>query len=81
MAKWQLGFLPCPAHFLSARFQPVMGEDVAYAAIECIRKNLENIVEIFGTKGRIKIFQPWLTPRESKIELQNNHKKIIMATP
>ena len=43
-----------------------------------IRKNLENIVEIFGTKGRIKIFQPWLTPRESKIELQNNHKKIII---
>ena len=59
MAKWQLGFLPCPAHFLSARFQPVMGEDVAYAAIECIRKNLESQM-IYATGPDIFSLEDWI---------------------
>jgi uncharacterized protein YbjT (DUF2867 family) len=29
MSKWMLGVVPMPAHFLSPKFQPVMGEDVA----------------------------------------------------
>ena len=42
-----------------------------------IRKNLENSLEIFGTKGKIKIFYPWLTNFDSQFELQNDKKKIL----
>ena len=38
---------------------------------------MENSLEIFGTKGKIKIFHPWLTNFESQFELQNNGKKIL----
>ncbi len=59
MAKWQLGLLPCPAHFLSARFQPVMGEDVAYAIVECIMKNLKNQI-IYATGPDIFSLEDWI---------------------
>ncbi len=59
MAKWQLGFLPCPAHFLSAKFQPVMGEDVAHAAIECIKQDL-NRQEIYATGPEIYSLEDWI---------------------
>lgn len=59
MAKWQLGFLPCPAHFLSAKFQPVMGEDVAYAAIECIKQDIRGQI-IYATGPDIFSLEDWI---------------------
>lgn len=43
-----------------------------------IRKNLDNVIEIFGTKGKLKILQPWITSLESEIELQINKNKILI---
>ena len=45
-----------------------------------IRKNLENTIEIFGTKGKIKIFYPWLTTNVSNIELQKENEKINITS-
>ena len=43
-----------------------------------IRKNLENVIEIIGTKGSIKIINPWIPPPDSTLELSiNKSKKII----
>ncbi len=44
-----------------------------------IRKNLENTIEIFGTKGKIKIFYPWLTMSDSTIELEKENEKIYIT--
>ena len=46
-----------------------------------IRKNLENTIEIFGTKGKIKILYPWLTPMDSYIELQKDGESIRINNP
>ena len=59
MAKWQLGFLPCPAHFLSAKFQPVMGEDIADAAIACINNDLKG-EEIYATGPEVYSLEDWI---------------------
>ena len=77
MAKWQLGFLPCPAHFLSAKFQPVMGEDLAFAAIECIKQNLTNQV-IYGTGPDIFSLEDWIRiAGKGKIKIIKIPKKLI----
>lgn len=77
MAKWQLGFLLCPAHFLNAKFQPVLGEDLAFAAIECIKQNLTNQV-IYGTGPDIFSLEDWITiAGEGKIKIIKIPKKII----
>lgn len=76
MSKYQLGFLPMPAHFLSARFQPVMGEDISEAVVQIIKQDLNQQLiyatgqEIYGLadwirlkgKGKIKIIpiSKWL---------------------
>jgi predicted dehydrogenase len=44
-----------------------------------IRKDLENTIEIFGSKGKIKIFYPWLTLNDSTIELQKGKKKVYIS--
>jgi NADH dehydrogenase len=77
MAKWQLGFLPCPAHFLSAKFQPVMGEDLAFVAIECIKQNLTNQV-IYGTGPDIFSLEDWIRiAGRGKIKIIKIPKKLI----
>lgn len=77
MAKWQLGFLPCPAHFLSAKFQPVMGSDLAYAAIECIKQNIKNQV-IYGTGPDIFSLEDWIiTAGKGKIKIIKIPKKLV----
>ena len=43
-----------------------------------IRKNLQNIIEIFGSKGKIKILNPWIPQRNSKIELEIKGKKMLI---
>lgn len=59
MAKWQLGFLPCPAHFLSAKFQPVMGEDIAESVIQMIKQDLKG-EHIYGTGPEIYTLEDWI---------------------
>jgi len=59
MAKWQLGFLPCPEHFLSAKFQPVMGEDVANAVIECVKQDIKGQI-IYATGPDIFSLEDWI---------------------
>lgn len=77
MAKWQLGFLPCPAHFLSAKFQPVMGEDVAHAAIECIKKDLKG-EEIYATGPEIYSLEDWINiAGKGKIKILRIPKALI----
>jgi NADH dehydrogenase len=77
MAKWQLGFLPCPAHFLSAKFQPVMGVDLAFVAIECIKQNLTNQV-IYGTGPDIFSLEDWIRiAGKGKIKIIKIPKKLI----
>ena len=77
IAKWQLGLLPCPAHFLSAKFQPVMGEDVAYAAIECIKQNLNGQI-IYATGPDIFSLEDWVNiAGKGKIKIIRIPKLII----
>ena len=45
-----------------------------------IRKNLDNIIEIIGTKGTIKIPYPWKAPVESYIEVIINQNKMLINT-
>lgn len=59
MAKWQLGFLPCPAPFLKAEFQPIMGEDVAQVAIEIIKQDLKG-EQVFATGLEIYSLLDWI---------------------
>lgn len=77
MAKWQLGFLPCPAHFLSAKFQPVMGEDLAQAAIQCIKNDLKN-EEIYCTGKEIYTLEDWIQiAGKNKIKIIRIPKALI----
>lgn len=77
MAKWQLGFLPCPAHFLSAKFQPVMGEDVAQAAIECIKQDLKG-EEIYATGPEVYSLEDWINiAGKGKIKIIRIPKALI----
>lgn len=77
MAKWQLGFLPCPAHFLSAKFQPVMGEDVAHAVIECIKQDLVG-EDIYATGPEIYSLEDWINiAGEGKIKIIRIPKWLI----
>lgn len=39
-----------------------------------IRKDLDNVIEIFGTKGNIKVLNPWIAPSNSAIEINKNNK-------
>lgn len=59
MAKWQLNFLPCPAHFLSAKFQPIMGEDIAELVIEMIKQDLKG-EHVYGTGPEIYSLEDWI---------------------
>ena len=45
-----------------------------------IRRNLSNYIEIFGSKGKIKILTPWITSKESKIELITKKKNLYINT-
>lgn len=45
-----------------------------------IRKDLENTIEIFGTKGSIKIPFPWITAMASNIEVNIKNKKMLVET-
>ena len=59
MAKWQLNFLPCPAHFLTAKFQPIMGEDIAELAIQMIKQDLKG-EHAYGTGPEIYSLEDWI---------------------
>jgi hypothetical protein len=59
MSKIGLGLLPIPAHFLKAKFQPVMGEDVAHIAIESILQNLTKNV-VYATGPELYTLEDWL---------------------
>lgn len=51
------------------------------ANIRCsIIKNLENTINIFGSKGEIKILEPWTPSPEAKINLVNSKGKKIIKT-
>ena len=77
IAKWQLGFLPCPSHFLSAKFQPLMGEDLSYAVTECIKQNLTNQL-IYGTGQDVFSLEDWINiAGKGKITIIKIPKKII----
>ena len=45
-----------------------------------IRKDLENTIQIIGTKGEIKIPYPWKAPMESNIEIKTGQKVIQINT-
>ena len=38
-----------------------------------IRKNLKNVIEIFGTKGKIKIPYPWIAPSKTYIDVNDKN--------
>lgn len=73
MAKWQLGFLPCPAYFLQAKFQPVMGEDIAETIVSCIKQDLKEQI-IHATGPEIYSLEDW-------INTASNHKIKIIRLP
>ena len=59
ISKISFGLLPIPTHFLTAKFQPVMGEDVAHICIESIRQNLAKKV-IYATGPELYTLEDWL---------------------
>lgn len=73
MSKWLLGLLPTPAHFLTAKFQPVMGEDIAEVAIACIKEDLEEKV-VYATGPEIYTLEDW-------IQIAGNNKINIIRIP
>ncbi|MBI35179.1 MAG: hypothetical protein CMP67_07435 [Flavobacteriales bacterium] len=77
IAKWNFWFLPCPAHFLSAKFQPVMGDDLAFVAIECIKQNLSNQM-IYATGPNIFTLEDWIKiAGKGKIKIIKIPKRIV----
>lgn len=77
MAKWQLGFLPIPAHFLEAKFQPVMGGDIAEAIVEIINQDLSNQV-IYATGPDYYTLEDWIDiVGKGKIKIVRIPKKLI----
>lgn len=77
MAKWQLGLLPCPAHFLLAKFQPVMGEDIAECVIEIIKQNLSKKL-IYATGPELYTLEDWIRiAGDNKIKILKIPKALI----
>ena len=77
ISKISFGLLPIPTHFLTAKFQPVMGEDVAHICIESIRQNLAKKV-IYATGPELYTLEDWLrTIGNGKIRLVKIPKWLI----
>jgi uncharacterized protein YbjT (DUF2867 family) len=77
ISKISFGLLPIPTHFLTAKFQPVMGEDVAHICIESIRQNLAKKV-IYATGPELYTLEDWLrTIGKGKIRLVKIPKWLI----
>ncbi len=77
ISKISFGLLPIPAHFLTAKFQPVMGEDVAHICIESIRQNLSEKV-IYATGSEFYTLEDWLrTIGKGRIRLVKIPKWLI----
>lgn len=73
MAKWLFNVLPCPAHFLTAKFQPVMGEDIADVAIACIKNDIREKV-VYATGPEIYTLEDW-------IQIAGNNKIKVLKIP
>ncbi len=77
ISKISFGLLPIPTHFLTAKFQPVMGEDVAHICIESIQQNLAKKV-IYATGPELYTLEDWLrTIGKGKIRLVKIPKWLI----
>ena len=77
IAKWQLGLLPCPSHFLTAKYQPVMGEDIAECIVELINKALAGKV-VYATGPEQYTLEDWIEiAGKGKIKILRIPKKVI----
>ncbi len=77
MSKWQFGFLPIPAHFLTAKFQPVMGKDIAEVIINMINDNLSTKI-VYATGPEYYTLEDWINIiGKGKIRIIRIPKKII----
>jgi uncharacterized protein YbjT (DUF2867 family) len=73
MSKFQFGFLPIPAHFLSARFQPVMVADICESIKVIINEGLNKEL-IYATGPEVYGLRDW-------IEIKGKGKIKIIPIP
>lgn len=77
MAKWQLWFMPFPAHFLKSLFQPVLGEDLAEGVKQAIITEEKNRI-INCTGPEYYTLKDWvLIASKNKVKFLPIPKKII----
>ena len=67
MSKFMFGILPMPAHFLSPKFQPVMGEDVSETIVKLVKSDDTGI--IYTTGPREITLADMLSYSKSKIKI------------
>ncbi len=67
MSKWMLGIITLPVHFMTAKFQPVMGEDLAELIAKLADSKLSGI--FYATGPKVMTLAEMIAQSKSKIKI------------